>query len=1523
MPRSGGESDKLDNQFEAIWTVDAVIDVFVGARKSITVEAFGDESKGVEFHLQNLDDSLEFHSVKRQKQGGDWSIADICRKDKATGRSILGDLFDKRHEYPKVETRFVSSTGANELRELSERADTPTNIAEFRKALSPKLQAKFDQHIVLLCGGDAGAALAALKTFEVILRTHRDLVRTVERRIDEIFYRVDGSALRPDDVRRMIADFVHDNLGPRIDGKRLASFFDEKGLGVWDWKVNTRALKAVAAVNHRYLSVTETELINSAHIAREVVAQIMDMLADSESHGALLVAPGGYGKSCVLAQCLSQLSDSGTPYLCLRMDSFELCSTARQLGEQMDLPASPAVVLASLAGNAQSILVVDQLDAMSLVSGRNPRMWEVFRDLCHEVRSYPHMKMILACRDFDLNHDHRLRSLGDSQSGFTKYMLDRLSEADIQSSLDAAGYEKFKPNEHQIEILGIPFHLLLFLQGDPMPSFTSVGELYDRYWSRKRQNLRERLGRDSHWNEVIDALTQEMSEQQVLFAPKLVTDNWQDDAQAMTSEHVLVEVQSQRQYRFFHESFFDYAYARRFCASGRGVVEFLESTEQHLFRRAQVRQILAYRRENDFNRYISDVREIFESPNVRFHIKRMVASGLNRIDEPTADEWSVAEPYLLDGDLSRYVSPALRDHAGWFDLLDSLRVFENWLASKGARLNNAAIWYLESPDLHDSRSARIAELIGPYIERNDDDWRQRLLRIMSWGKAHKSREMAAIYLDLIARGAYDDYKGEVTGSDFWSQHHDAEEEAPRFVIDVLATWFDRAVEQFDDGESWNFLDKCSLNHSHTGALMVGKAATEEPEYFVEQMFPRAAATILKTGDCRGREVCNRAWPWLSNHGEPYDMNDAVLLYLRKTLQHLAQHNVECFRRHASTITPHPHQTFGYLLLRSWADNPGEFADECAEYLIADQRRFNIGYGSWAGDSEGTGESAISRLTLRAMSPHCSAELFRQMESRIIGYCDGYEKQTPRWRGYAELLVLRSLDKSRRSNRTALRIEELERKFPNLTDAIVEEDETGLAEYVGSPIPQETAEIMTDDQWISAMQKYDGSTDRFKGGPVELSRSLADFARKDRNRFSSLVSRMPDSIDPMYFSAILNAICSRYTNLAKEEKEADQEEIEATPTDTFLKVVDRLDSLPNRPCGSAITGCIRTLSDRQLPTRVLDIVSYYAMSDPDPDPESWRRYEGGKEDLHTHGINCVRGQAAGAISSLLYDDQTRLDALRPALVALSRDPVDSVRTCAIVAFLPLLNFARGLAVELFLEACGRTEAICATRPFDRSVHYAVYTHYKQLRELLQFALNSDNANAVENAARQTILAELGDVDVEDDASKIRTGSETMRKTAANIYARNLSHDVVGDRCAERLEEFFSDEAEAVRQEVSRAFFHMSGERLLQLKEFIARFIEGKCFENETNWLLRALEQSNVELPHIICRAAERILEFLGEEGTHIAYHGSMVAHGISTLVVRQYEQATDDSIKTHCLDLIDRMERVGYLGIGDELNKIDR
>ena len=421
--------------------------------------------------------------------------------------------------------------------------------------------------------------------------------------------------------------------------------------------------------------------------------------------------------------------------------------------------------------------------------------------------------------------------------------------------------------------------------------------------------------------------------------------------------------------------------------------------------------------------------------------------------------------------------------------------------------------------------------------------------------------------------------------------------------------------------------------------------------------------------------------------------------------------------------------------------------------------------------------------------------------------------------------------------------------------------------------------------------------------------------------------MPDDLHPYYFSAILDGLCSRFTQ-GEEEKKADQQKIEATPTETFLKIIDRLHSLPGRPSGSSILHCIRVLASRHLLSRILEIVSYYATSDPDPETDIWQKDAGNgtsyySGDPYSHGINSVRGKAAQTIASLLYGDQSRIDALRPALESLSNDPVISVRTCTVDAFLPLLNFNRDLAVDLFLKTCGRSEAICATEPFSDFIHYAIHTHYAQLREIIQFTLRSENTEAVENAALQITLAELEHVDVGCDAADIRAGSETMRKAAANVYAGNLLHETVGDRCAELLREFFDDNSKSVRQEVSRVFFNIPGERLLQLKDFISGFIESKSFESGADDLLRVLEESNVELPEIICPAADRILEFVDEEGTNIANRESIVAHIISKLIVRQYQQTTDDSVKAHCLDIIDRMEQVGFLGIGDELTKIDR
>jgi hypothetical protein len=966
------------------------------------------------------------------------------------------------------------------------------------------------------------------------------------------------------------------------------------------------------------------------------------------------------------------------------------------------------------------------------------------------------------------------------------------------------------------------------------------------------------------------------------------------------------------------------SFARSFSRTDESLHHFLTrpGEDQQLFRRAQVRQIMGYRRESRREDYLRDLRELLASNQIRFHIKRMVASEMYRIPDPNPDEWAIVEPYVLDTDLSPAVSNALRGNEGWFDLLLDIGVWSKWLSSGDAILINAAIWFLSDSGLHKFRSKAIAGLLVLYANAGED-WDLRLKRILSWGVAHHSIEMTQLYFSMIRRGCFDEGEKRQSGGDFWGNHYGAEKDNPRFIIDLVRCWLEHAVSKYNDGKSWNFLDQSPLNHSGSGCQLLAKAVQDEPAYYLEQLFPLFKKTVLDTAVANRDILLNRAWPYLHNVNDPHDMNDSIFMLIGTCLEKLSREEPSRFRQFTDPWKDRKHETFAFLMLRAYAANPAEFASECIEYLCAHKPRLNVGYGSWSGG--GHGESAVSREAIAAVTPHCSDERLRQLEDAVIGYCDAYERETPGRRGFAELLVLRSIDSKRRSQRADIRIKELECGFPNFPDETPPRNLSSMMSFVGSPIPDSKAALMTDDQWVGAMTKYDGSTDRFRGGPVELSRVLSDLTRRDRMRFAKLALKLPESVDPIYVSAILDGLGSYAANLAGEAKEADEKELASFPIEILEQVIHRVHSLPTRPCGSSISHLIERLADRELAAATLDALAHYATEDPDPETDIWkdesRNYYGGNP--FDHGINTVRGRATIAIGNLVFTGQGRWEQFRPTIERVICDPVISVRVCAVETLIPVLNWDRDEAVRLFNACCKDTEDIWGARPFNDFVNYAIRTHHLELRELLLAALVCSNEEAVKSAASQIILFDLGMDSLSEEAESVRKGNEWMREAACRVYALNIGQAEVGNKCAERIIQFFNDDSDAVRDQIRVAFWKMDGERLRQLEAMILRYIESKSFESDPEELLRVLDDSRAELPNVIVRAAERIVTIIGEKGSNIQFREASTAHSIATLVVRQYAQTTDPALKRKCLDLIDQMERANYTGINDELEKIDR
>ena len=222
--------------------------------------------------------------------------------------------------------------------------------------------------------------------------------------------------------------------------------------------------------------------------------------------------------------------------------------------------------------------------------------------------------------------------------------------------LAVAGLDPAALSPKQLDLLRTPLHLILYLKGEPRVHgpFRSEKDLFDRYWQYKRCLVNHRLGYTARWTDVIDRLADELNAcAKALAVPQDVLDDFAATAEAMTSEHVLLLENGT--YRFFHERFFDYAFARRFIQKGGDVIALLVDgrREQHLFRRAQVRQILEYQRSSRRENYLWDLGQLLADDRVRFDIKGVVLSRLGQLDDPLVEEWAI-----LDGGRGTIVAGA-------------------------------------------------------------------------------------------------------------------------------------------------------------------------------------------------------------------------------------------------------------------------------------------------------------------------------------------------------------------------------------------------------------------------------------------------------------------------------------------------------------------------------------------------------------------------------------------------------------------------------------------------------------------------------------------------------------------------------------------------------------------------------------------------------------------------------------------------------------------------------------------------
>ena len=1507
MPLPGGPAAKLGNRYENWWTVSQLVRMLQGGCESIRIEVPGvDEAEFV----VALGDICEWHQAKRSHPAGQWTIARLASKDCAVLTAAAKSLDGNSDQFV-----FVSATGARELEELADRAREAKTPSEFETAfVATKGHAeRFKRLRQAWKYCDLETAYDRLRRIVVRTVDERGLAELTRSGIRTVYLG------RPDDLTAALRTIAEDSTHAVLTRVELIAKLAERGFKMRRAVTPDSAMAMVNDATRRYLDTVRGKLIQRALVPRSETQTLLGIFGD-RARDVVLSGRAGGGKTGCVFEFVSTLQSRGVPVLALRLDRIDPVSTAEELGRGAGLEESPALVLAAAAQGREAVLVIDQLDAISTASGRSTSFYDAIEGTLTETRGLrerANIHVIVVCREFDWENDHRLKKLLSDEHMHVS--VDIFSIELVRELLTRASFDPALLLPRQLELIRLPQNLSLFL--DAMfdrikaPVFNTATDLFTLYWDVKRRAVRARAGGAvDHWINVIDVLVEEMTRAQQLSVSREKIDAIDPEyLDQMSSEGVLTF--DGWKYGFGHESFFDYCFARLFVGRQNTLADLLRSGEQHLFCRSQVRQVLTYLRQSDRARYLCELKCLATDARVRPHIKDLAFALLGSVDDPSEDEWSVWEPLLQpmlttieagDSRASDKIASLAWQHffrsPTWFTFAVDKGLVATWLATDGS-IADMAVNLLRLHEQH--ASDIVAVLLQPYVDTGGA-WPSRLRWIVEWSDHTKSRLLFDLTLRLIDNGALDMARGPIAeNSTFWSMFYQLGQRRPEWVPEVISHWLRRrlalcAAEDADLARDGIFRGDDFAREP------IGNAAANAPIEFVRHVLPVVLELVELAvyGDTQAPRR-DSLWPMLVKRNH-LGADDACLSGLAAALAALSRGGHD-LRLVISDLRGRTSYIANYLLQTVYEAGADRFADEAAEMLVEEPWRFECGYADstyWT-----------STELVRAISSRCDSGRCARLEATILGFVAPWERTERGYRfaGYASFSILSAFPHDRLSISGRTRLIELERKFGQPAEA-----PRGVrGGIVGSPIAKNSAEKMTDAQWLSAMQKYrethrfDSIGDFLKGGAAELAQTLGELVTQQPERFATLALRLPPDTNPVYMNRILDGL-----------KTSDV-------SDKFkFGVCRRAFAVAREASGQSIADVLAA-SEERLPDDLVDLLEWLATEHPDPDQEAWQTEEGGGQtyyrgDIYTNGINTTRGRAVEAIRDLIARDPEYVVRFRNGLERMVRDPSICVRSCVAGLLRSVAYHDTALALELLgLMAADQDERLLTTVHMYELIRSLLRDHFDEMRPTIERMLRSSEPSVAQAGGRLTGLAALHHARAADLDCEAAAGNESQRRGLAEVAAANITLKDCRAWCEGHLVAFFNDTDALVRKEAADSFRQLRDESLEDYEALITAFTESVSYRDDSMAVFYLLEHSLRRLPGITCIVCEKFLDRLSNEVRDMRLSRMGDADTVTRLVFRTYHQHQQNHWGHRALGLIDRLCLEGIDDARKELDSFDR
>lgn len=1478
VPRPGGETDKFGNRYEGAWTIRHALYVLLGMGTSIRLEPGSPLGDGIEFVYRH-DGVTQVHQVKRQNRNANsWNVASL--RDKEVWKNL------RTHVDAGRAFHFVSLVPARALDELADRARRSDDFASFEAEwLTAELQGPFDALAAADIYGSATTAWRMLRGFWVEWHNERDIVNTNAVLAEQVLAGASGRL-----AAAGLGDLLLNNLGTTLDASAITARLAQYGLRRVGRVDGDAVTEAVTQATSRWAASVERELLRPV-IRREEADQLVEQVTRGTERLTLLTGAAGGGKSAVLHQTFTTLDECTTPVLAFRLDRLEPFASTHDLGRRIGLTMSPVSALGSVADGRPCVLIVDQLDAVSLASGRIPDTFDAVADLVGEALAHPAMRVVLVCRAFDAQADPRIRQLTTSEE-CARVVVGPLSDAQVDAAVANMGLDASQVAPPQRALLRSPLHLVLLAQvadQEGALSFRTTRQLFDAFWDTKRKECTRRQP-SVRFHEAVSAVVAAMSTRQRLSVPHSVLDA--DDLAAtgdvLVSEHVCVR--DGRQLAFFHESFFDYAFARDWLRRDESLVAFLTGGKQELFRRGQVRQVLDHLRDLDPERFAEEIEALLTSPEIRYHLKDVTLAVLRGLEAPAVGEWgAVARVLATRPPFQNHLVNAV-SNAAWFRRADDEAVIEDWLTSADAREREWGLRMMAAAA--DTFPDQVARLLEPHT--SDPQYGSWLSRIVRFARLADSRRLFDLLLDSVRAGLFTDREHHL-----WYSVDDLADEEPAWAVELLgALLADRpdALHLDDQGRV------AVLSSRESQAIrLVTAAALGAPEEFCVRLLPVLLDVMTATAypPRTGCPVFDKHFGFRYSDDDPDDLGDALFQGAARALRIVADRDATRVRELVEDLASVPYEAAQWLLYQALAEAGPALAPWSAEILLQGGHRLLSGYGAnvvWG-----------ARNVLRAIGAALPDDTLGRLETALLHLRLPPGDEFSPWH---EFTLLTALPEGRLSERAARRLGELRRRHGDVRQP--DEPRGMTSGIIGPPIPAEAAQHMSDDQWLSAMRKHSQErTDwhTFTGGAREMSHVLRSMTAAAPGRFARLALRMDARTHPAYGASLL-------LGLGDAEPHDDP--------DTVFAAVRHLAGQGRAEHDRWLGWAVRKYH-ACVPLDLVEILLDRAL-DSDGAGDASDADEGDvKRDLLAAGINTVRGSAAEGLGDLLVHDSdgSRAALVVPHLARLAADPFLAVRACVAHVLHAALRHHRPAVAEAFTVLTEAPDQLLASPYVTRLVVALCHGDPVAGRPVMERMLHSSSARVRQVGGQIAALAAM-EWEMTDLLAKVLAGNDgAQRQGAADVCAQRLVNTGDAALAHHALVRFFHDSEEEVRKAAAAVAAALRGQRLGPYRPTVTALIDSHAFEPALTQLLITLEHAPDRVDDLVLACVRRFLKVCGPASADLATGAAADAHHIGELLVRAHAQAASAARRSEILDLLDDLLLMGSYGVAEAIGTVDR